>query len=414
MSNLKPLKQYGRSIVFGSLTLLFFVITVGTIRSQEGEIDNFAFLPAVASDSSLSTVPTRTPTPTVTPIPTLPSLTATPMALQSESNVDFPSAIATVEASGKGFSFNKIGFHTGPQGGGANRTGINDWMVAQDAAGVPFFLKTVDDAGPIFEAQEIMKASGVPHTLVFRHSIGRGASFELPDYNLSPEESAEIHWERHKLAFPPELDPALVWIETINEPDKNRSEWLATFSLETAKMAIADGFNYAALSWSAGEPEPEHWESPEMLAFLEFAGQNKDRVAIAIHEYSFTSDEIVRGYPFMVGRFQAIFEVADKYGFERPTILITEWGWEYQHVPTVDVALEHIAWANLLYATYPEIKGAAIWYLGPNFGPVADETQLLIAPMTDYALQNYFAIDTQKSKIDTTLFQPSPTPAPSE
>ena len=201
-----------------------------------------------------------------------------------------------------------------------------------------------------------------------------------------------------------------MWIENINEPDKNRSDWLATFSLETAKLAIADGFKYAAFSWSAGEPEPEHWESPEMLEFLRFAAEHPDDVAIALHEYSFTTEEIVRGYPYQLGRFQFLFDICDQHGIPRPTILITEWGWEYQHVPEPEVALEHVTWSNTMYAAFPEIKGAAIWYLGPNFSPVEDETQRLLAPMADYALRTYFKAQTEKAAIDTFDFYPSPTP----
>jgi hypothetical protein len=82
----------------------------------------------------------------------------------------------------------------------------------------------------------------------------------------------------------------------------------------------------------------------------------------------------------------------DDLGIPRPTVLITEWGWAYQDIPPVPVALEHIEWASRLYAPYPEIKGAATWHLGCCFADVADQTQKLIQPLTEYALGNYFAI----------------------
>src|SRR5690606_28728635 len=138
---------------------------------------------------------------------------------------------------------------------------LDRWMQELDAAGVPFFLKTVDNAEPLYKAQELAKASGVPHTLVFRSSGG------VPQYSLPPAEAARIHWEFHRDKFPPELDPGMVWIETLNEVDKNRSQWLAEFALATAEMALADGFRWAAFGWAPGEPEPGDWQGLAMLEF---------------------------------------------------------------------------------------------------------------------------------------------------
>ena len=170
--------------------------------------------------------------------------------------------------------------------------------------------------------------------------------------------------------------------------DKNRSEWLAELSWHTAQMAPAQGFNYAAFGWSSGEPEPEHWEGPWMINLLELASDQPDRVAIALHEYSFTTDNLTRSYPYLVGRFQALYDVADSYGLRRPTLLVTEFGWEYQHVPGVDQALGvDIPWAAAPYADHPEVLGTAIWFLAPAFGNIDDETQRLIFPLTEYALR---------------------------
>jgi hypothetical protein len=256
-----------------------------------------------------------------------------------------------------------------------------------DEAGVPFFLKSADDAGPLFEAQQLVQASGVPHTLVYRRS---GEGFDVPRYDLPPDQAAELHWQRHREAFPVELDPSLVWIETINEVDKNQAEWLGQFALKTAELALADGFKWAAFGWASGEPEPEQWQTPSMLAFLRLAASNPDRLAIAIHEYSYLPEDIAHEYPYKVGRFQQLFQIVDQYNIPRPTLLITEWGWAYREIPSVSQAMEHIAWAADLYAPYPQIRGAAIWHLGCCFSDVDDQTQRLIAPLTEYALSNYF------------------------
>ena len=289
-----------------------------------------------------------------------------------------------LQAQGQDIGFAKIGFHVGI---GGTVVGLDEWMQRLDSAGVPFFLKSADNAEPIFKAQNLMQASGVPHVLVFRTT-----NDSVPDYNLSPEVAAAQNWALHKAAWPPELDPSLVWIATINEVDKERSEWLAEFALITAQLAISDGFKWAAFSWASGEPEVEDWQSPPMVTFLRFAAANPDRVAIALHEYSYTQSDIRHQYPYKLGRFQQLFNVCDQYNIARPTVLITEWGWEYNHVPAPEQALQDIAWAARMYAFYPQIKGAAIWFLGGFYDDIDDETQRLIQPVTEYSLRNYFVI----------------------
>jgi hypothetical protein len=329
------------------------------------------FLPAANSAG-----PTTTPTPsaTFTPLPT-----PTP-------TIDFGQVRANLQAGGEELGFVKIGFHVGP---GGNRNGLGVWMNRLDEAGVPFFIKSVDDSGALVEAQNILANSDVPHTLVYRKS---GDAYDTPDYNLPPRDAAAQHWALHMAAWPPELDPARVWLETINEVDKTRAAWLAEFALATAELALRDGFRWAAFGWASGEPEAVDWQAPAMLSFLRLAAANPDRLAIALHEYSYITDDIAHEYPFKVGRFQTLFAICDAQGIPRPTVLITEWGWEYQRVPDIDKALQDIAWAAQLYAPYPEIRGAAIWYLGPGYNNIAGAAQRLINPVTEYALGNYFPI----------------------
>lgn len=334
-----------------------------------------------------------TPSPLPPPLPT-------PTLLTSETVVDWTAVTAQLRAQGLLISPNKIGFHMGY---GGNITGLHDWMVALDNACIPFFLKSVDVAGTLYEAQQLELTSGVPHILVYRRT---GIDYDVPDYSLSPEEAAIAHWNLHKSVFPPELDPSRLWLETVNEVDKNRSEWLAEFSLKTAQLAVADGFRWAAFGWSSGEPEPEHWEGPHMLEFLRYAGNHPHDVAIALHEYSYVVGDIGNSYPYLIGRLQKLFAICDAHHIPRPTILITEWGWEYQTVPAPEQALQDIAWASRLYAAYPEVQGAAIWYLGGGFGGIADLTQQLIAPVQDYSLHNYFAVTPGRGTINPALFPP--------
>jgi hypothetical protein len=323
-----------------------------------------------------------------------------PIPFSADPPIDFAAIRAGLHQQGLELAFNKIGFHTGFAG---NTTGLVEWMTDLDAAGVPIFLKSADNAEPLYIAQQLHQQSGVPHVLVFRRT---GGPYEAPNYDLPPAEAAQHHWALHKATWPPELDPSLVWIETVNEVDKNRAGWLAEFALATAHLALADGFRWAAFAWSGGEPEPEHWATPQMLEFLRLAGSHPGRLAIALHEYSFDVDDIGRWYPDLVGRFQALFQLCDAHAIPRPTVLITEWGWEATDVPPPDLALQHIQWAAWLYAAYPQVQGAAIWYLGAGFSGIADQAQLLIAPVRDYSLSHYFGYTPGQGAIDPSLFLP--------
>lgn len=309
-----------------------------------------------------------------------------PLPISSHEPLDLPVIKSKLAAQGNELSLIKFGFHVLP---GGNSSDLEEWVTALDEAGIPFFLKSVDDVGSLAMAQSLAQASGISHTLVFRASI---QGYDVPNYDLSPADSARQHWVAHTAAFPASLAPRLVWLETINEPDPDRAGWLGEFALETAQLALADGYRWAAFGWSSGTPDPADWESPAMIQFLQLAGQYPDQLAVAVHEYSFGIDDRVQVYSTLLGRFTALFQVCDRNELPRPTILITEWGWEFQGTPPLSQAMEDIALVSWWYAPYPEVRGAAIWTLGAFMGERDDQTRQLIAPLTDYTLHNYFML----------------------
>lgn len=277
----------------------------------------------------------------------------------------------------------KIGFHLGP---GGNPTGIGDWMRQLDAAAIPFFLKSVDHYGPCFEAMQYTAAA---HTVVFRLSRAgqnTGYDFDVPDYALTPTAAAQQHWAQMKLRLPPEFDKR-VWLEPINEVDKDRADWLGRFAVEIATLANGEGYRVALFAWSSGEPEAAAWEAAGMVEYLRRCATRPHDCAIALHEYSYTKSDIRHEWPNKIGRFAQLFRTCDRLNIARPKVLITEWGWEYQNVPHEGQAMGDMAWAADLYATYPDILGAAIWYLGsgPQWGDIANQTQRLIAPASQAA-----------------------------
>ncbi|MEZ4645225.1 MAG: NBR1-Ig-like domain-containing protein [Chloroflexota bacterium] len=298
-------------------------------------------------------------------------------------------------------AFNKIGFHTSV---GGNPTGIGDWMKALDAANIPFFIKAADSMTGLFDAQQIMQArsNAVPHTLVYRRSIAVNGSVppsgnpDVPDYDKEPEAAAAEHWAWHKQHLPPELDPKLVWIETINELRKEVewADWIGEFAFHTGQMALADGYKFSAFGYSTGTPDEGAWETNGMLHYLELCQQHPDQLSVALHEYSLKVNDIwfLRGDH--LGRFQKLFATCDKHKIARPKVLITEWGWTHERVPAPEAAIQHIKEVGELYAQYPQVLGAAIWYLGPGFGGIASLAQKLIKPVTDFTLQHTFDVPT--------------------
>jgi hypothetical protein len=334
--------------------------------ARPGPLPSATALPSPTPDR-----PTATSTPR--PTPERPSPTPPP--------VDFDAVRADLRAKGQDLAFVKIGFHVGPAG---NQEGLVEYLEALADAGVPAFIKSVDDYSFCVQALDY----NPDNITVFRMT---GDSLEQPDRNLPAETSAEQHWARILDALPPEFDQR-TWLEVMNEPGRHRADWLGRFALRTAQLALRDGYRFAAFGWTAGQPEPEDWETPEMLEFLHLASQHPAQIGIALHEYSFDVEDIAHLYPDLVGRFQALFQICDRNDIPRPTVLLTEWGWEPRDVPPVDQAMADIVWASRLYAAYPQVEGAAIWYLGGGFD-IADQAQRLIAPLRDYATTSYFIVE---------------------
>ncbi len=303
--------------------------------------------------------------------------------------------------------FNKIGFHLAE---GGDPTGIGSWMRQLNEARIPFFIKTADSMRGLDEAQEIVRqnrAAGidVPHVSVFRRSgqLDADSHFDIPRYHLPPEQAARDHWALHKPRFPPNLDPAITWVETINEVRKEVEwcDWLGKFAWHTAQLALADGYRYAAFGFSSGTPDVTEgaWETDGMLQYLELCAEHPDRLSVALHEYSYSVGDIWRLAGFLVGGFVWLFRAADKHGIPRPKVLFTEWGWEHEKVPEPAEALRHIEEVGALYARYPEVLGAAIWYLGGGYNNIAHKAQRLIAPVTAFTLQHRYQLGSDAQKV---------------
>jgi hypothetical protein len=297
---------------------------------------------------------------------------------------------------------NKLGFHCGPAG---NRTGIGDHFRRLASAGHRLVVKSVDDYGVITEALSadpdavtIFRLTGGTVELPYRRAAA-GLTIDAateealvaarlkhqPDYALDPLTTAKDHWAKLRSALPPEFDKR-TWLEVMNEPDRQRSEWLAEFSFHLAHLMLAQDYRLATFSWSVGEPSPATWSGPKMINFLTLAAANPDNIAIALHEYSLIIGNIRHGYPWHIGRFLSLANVCKEWGITCPSILITEFGWTYNKVPGTVLAIEHLKWAAQFYNAHTHVLGAAIWYLGGGYGNIADQVQPLITHLTNLIL----------------------------
>ena len=319
----------------------------------------------------------------------------------------------------------KFCFHTGSGGIGYPKENLT----ALNARGIPFGAKATD-AMP-YDAQEIARANpAIPNTVIFRRSVVTAVSGpapsgnpDVPQYDLPPQQAAINHWAWHRANLPPELDPAITWVETINEPaqefvfseneeDKAREiplfglrsiyqrsdgrwvvtngEWLAKFALETAYLTMKDGYRWAAFGWGPGEPETAVWHGAHMVEFLLFAGRFPERVAVALHEYSLTTDDITAGDGWLVGRFLKLYAACDDNEIPYPTTMITEWGWTLNSVPDWGKAKADYLEIGELYAAFPTIRLAAVWALNTGWGGIAVEAQKHIGPLQDLTMTTTF------------------------
>lgn len=130
-----------------------------------------------------------------------------------------------------------------------------------------------------------------------------------------------------------------------------------------------------------------------MAQYLTLASQNPDRLGVALHEYSLTTN-IQNEYPFLIGRLHFMMDVCKELGITPPTTMITEWGWGAcaVHLPP-SAGIQDIDWvqrgAQYYYAQYPSLKAAFMWYLGPWSCPISNQADQLVLPVLNYTISTY-------------------------
>jgi hypothetical protein len=288
---------------------------------------------------------------------------------------------------------------------GGNKDGSGTFIQRLNAAGILVAMKGTDDAGLCFGAQMSGELHEIENTLIYRVSTkgqNDGYDYDVPNYTLPPDEAADIHRAAKRAKWPPELIPAKVWDEPVNEirakPDSNKPnynnmhpvDWIGWFMLEYAKLANADGFKVCGPGFNAGEPGDDgaglidavnQYSQPGMLAYLEYAAENPTQAALSVHEYTQDLLPYENSYPHKLGRFQAAIAAADNNGIPRTfPIFVTEFGWEYEKVPSWETAVPLLEKYSLLSAQFPQLQAAALWSLREGWGGISD---LLVAWMSE-------------------------------
>ncbi len=301
------------------------------------------------------------------------------------------------------------GFEYGP---GGNKNGTKDFLNRLTAADVPTAWKGTDDAGLCYQAQQ----TGHPDSiLIYRTSTAGqkdGNDYDVPRYELPPSEAAQAHWQITRAKWPPELLPARVFMEPVNEirakPDADKPtwgglhpvDWIGRFMVEYAQIANGQGFKVCGPAFNSGEPEPADYSQPGMLDWLRYCAENPTKAALSVHEYSFDLLPYGNSYPYKYGRFQAAIAAADKAGIPRTfPIFITEFGWTLNTVPKWETAVATIREYSLLSARFPQLKAAAIWSLRSGWGNIDNELAAWISadgnPFANWCINNQYP-DTQQ------------------
>jgi hypothetical protein len=297
-------------------------------------------------------------------------------------------------------STSKIGFHIAANCGGC--TGLVDLWQTLDQAGINFGVYAANDPGKIASAVTFKYANPIIYRDVEASTVNPA------DYAMAPDKAAIKYWAKQQIRLPQEIKAARArtWIELFNEPGKDQEQagWVGAVMAQMARLALAEGYRVCGPGWSAGTPEPFHWELPGWRDYLSLCAANPDKVAVSLHEYSFDND-IFRLEGWLIGRFKFLFAACDKLGIKRPTTLITECGWTLNSMPPDAQARMDIEYLARLYAAHRDIQAVFLWTLqsGAGNGDLPQRLNALIPWLTKFTLETRFPDPAPEEPPMTTL-----------
>lgn len=310
------------------------------------------------------------------------------------------------------------GFHLGMLG---NQTGIGDkYYNLLAARRIPFVIVAADQFPE--EAQALAAADRQTRHFIGYRRTGRVGSAardvppsgdpNVPRWGIPAQQASDEHWAWHTAAdvLPTEYDGSVTYLITVNEPNKDNDdyvEWLADVEYYSCLKALATGFRYGVFGWAGANPEPRHWQGPNMTRLLDLLEQNPGKLALIVHEYSWVISSIWDGKKdgiyYRVGR-------AHQYLLsQRPNLpfAITEFGWSESEAPGATQAVRETREVAELYVKYPYFLGMAIWYLGGGYNNICNTVNTYILPITNEIINNPII-------VDDIITPPPPPPPPPE
>ena len=304
----------------------------------------------------------------------------------------------------------KIGFHAGT---GPGVTGIiEDYVRPVNKAGLVAHVKSISNAGLAVQVVEEGLSWMIDNVVIYRPA--GGSIPDNPEYDADdPEWAGERYWFDYikpKLDATPELHPYKdrIWIEVINEADKNRWDIVCGWAKRMAELMVADGWMPCLLGANAGEPETASWYSTRAIFLLNYCA-GRHNVALSFHEGCLgweDEPDMNTLVPHIITRFGRVHEVCDALGLERPTIFISEWAWTYNNMPEQSRAMSNVHDAAALYAPFLNVQGVFLWNLsgGSNWGTLPERLNAMMSDVAQFTIESEFEVDG-----DTPPTQPPPT-----
>lgn len=282
-----------------------------------------------------------------------------------------------------------IGFHGGT-GNGMNGIDQNYIQVLNDA-GKKAYLKSVNNVGVVKDALE----NNRDNVCIIR--FAGGGIPDLPTYGETVSESIQNarDWF-YQYIYPKLMFDDMqsikndVWVEVMNEPDKNIWDHICAMTLELIKILNGLGFKACGPGVNNGEPEPEHWNNPHAMALTLYLERNFDIAALSLHEGKGATgvdinEEIVNLTDWLIGRINRLYEYP---WVTKVRFFVSEFGWAYNDIASKDIVLRDINDALNYYMQVPGFSGAFMWNLnqGSEWSGLPEKLNSYIPDITELML----------------------------
>ncbi len=245
-------------------------------------------------------------------------------------------------------------------------------------------VKAVDGAGWAFEAAQLRRETGVPHTILYRQTAPGGLGDDHPNLHKTPHEAAAELWAAVKRTMPSELRPFkdIIYIEPTNEPGvvtekPDQARWVGQFCVDIAKMMLAEGWNPALAGFNAGTPSPAFIRA-YFVDLLKLFAEVPDRCLWTLHEaklggfrqgLDYKTQGLTPFVPYLINSSQQVFAVCDELGIARPRTFISEFAWSHNDIPDEAQFRREVDEAARMDAQWPEVVGRTI-YTTHSGGPM--------------------------------------------